>query len=255
MGDSNEKLFQAREFAKLSGVTVRALHHYDRLGLLKPSRHTRAGYRLYSESDVARLEQIVALKFIGLSLKQIKDVLSRRPVGLANTLRQQRQAIEEKRNRLEMAIKAIKRAEYVAAAHNQPDWETFVKIIEVINMQTDMDWSKKYYSEEAQQEIAKRAAIVSPEEIEQSQRDWAMLIKEVETAVAAGEDPASDLSQALAGRWIELLKGFTGGSAEIQAGLNRMYADRSNWPSSMPKPFSDEVQAFIVEAMGHRKRS
>ena len=50
MGDSNEKLFQAREFAKLSGVTVRALHHYDRLGLLKPSRHTRAGYRLYARA-------------------------------------------------------------------------------------------------------------------------------------------------------------------------------------------------------------
>ena len=204
---------------------------------------------------MARLEQIVALKFIGLSLKQIKDVLSRRSVGLANTLRQQRQAIEEKRNRLELAINAIKRAEYVAAANNQPDWETFVKIIEVINMQTDMDWSKKYYSEEAQQEIAKRAAIVSPEVIEQSQRDWVMLIKEVETAVAERQDPASDLSQALAVRWIELLKGFTGGNAEIQAGLNKMYADRSNWPSSMPKPFSDEVQAFIVEAMSHRKRS
>ena len=255
MGDSNEKLFQAREFAKLSGVTVRALHHYDRLGLVKPSRHTRAGYRLYSESDVARLEQIVALKFIGLSLKQIKEVLSRRSVGLASTLRQQRQAIEEKRNRLELAIKAIQRAEDVAAANDQPDWETFIKIIEVINMQTDMDWSKKYYSEEAQQEIAKCAAIVSPEAIEQGQRDWATLIKEVETAVAAGEDPASDLSQALAVRWTELLKGFTGGNPEIQAGLNKMYADRGNWPSSMPKPFSDEVQAFIVKAIRHQKRT
>ena len=123
MRDSNEKLFQAREFAKLSGVTVRALHHYDRIGLLKPSRHTRAGYRLYSESDVARLEQIVALKFIGLSLEQIREVLSRKSVDLASTLRQQRQAIEEKRNRLDLAIKAIQRAEYVAAADKQPDWD------------------------------------------------------------------------------------------------------------------------------------
>jgi MerR family transcriptional regulator, thiopeptide resistance regulator len=255
MGNSNEKFFQAREFAELSGVTVRALHHYDRLGLLKPSRHTRAGYRLYSESDIARLEQIVALKFIGLSLKQIKEVLSRKSVDLASTLRQQRQAIEEKRNRLDLAIKAIQRAEYVAAADNQPDWGTFVKIIEVINMQSDMDWSKKYYSEEARQNIAKRAAIIPSEVIEQAQRDWATLIKEVETAVAASEDPASDQSQALAARWTELIKGFTGGDPEIQAGLNQMYADRANWPSSMPKPFSDGAQTFIVEAMGHRKRT
>src|SRR5260221_2114801 len=93
MGQSEEKLFQAREFAKLSGVTVRALHHYDRLGLLKPSRHTRAGYRLYSESDVARLELIVALKFIGLSFKQINEMLNRKSRYLSSTLQQQRHAI------------------------------------------------------------------------------------------------------------------------------------------------------------------
>src|SRR5438034_3620770 len=56
MKDADDKLFQAREFAELTGVTVRTLHHYDRLGLLKPSRYSRAGYRLYRASDVARLE-------------------------------------------------------------------------------------------------------------------------------------------------------------------------------------------------------
>lgn len=253
MGNRNPELFQAREFGKLSGVTVRTLHHYDRLGLLKPSRYTHAGYRLYSGQDFARLEQIVALKFIGLSLKQIKEVLSRDSVDLATTLRQQRQAILEKRSRLDLAIQAIERAEYVAATNDQPDWGTFVKIIEVINMQNNMDWSKKYYSEEAQREIAKRAATIPRETIEQAQRNWATLIKQVETAVAAGEDPASDKAQALAVSWAELLRGFTGGNPEIQAGLNKMYADRGNWPESMPKPFSDEVQAFIAEATRHRQ--
>jgi hypothetical protein len=57
----------------------------------------------------------------------------------------------------------------------------------------------------------------------------------------------------MAARWSELLKGFTGGNSEIQAGLNKMYADRANWPASMPKPFGDEVQAFIVEAMKRRQ--
>jgi len=120
-------------------------------------------------------------------------------------------------------------------------------------MQNDMNWSKKYYSEEAQAEIAKRAATIPRDVIEQAQRDWATLIKEVETAVVAGEDPASEKAQALAARWSELIKGFTGGNAEIQKGLNKMYADRNNWPASMPKPFGDDVQAFIVEVMKHRK--
>jgi DNA-binding transcriptional MerR regulator len=254
MKDGSENLFQAREFAKLTGVTVRTLHHYDRLGLLKPSRYSRAGYRLYREGDVARLEQIVALKFIGFSLNEIKDILNHGSVDLATALRQQREAITEKRQRLDLAIQAIERAEYVVGASKKPDWETFAKIIEVINMQADMDWSKKYYSDEAQSEIAKRASTIPREVIERAQRDWAVLIKEVEAAVAAGEDPMSEKSQALAARWSELIKGFTGGNQEIQKGLNKMYADRNNWPASRPKPFSDEVQAFIVEAVKHRKK-
>jgi DNA-binding transcriptional MerR regulator len=249
MKSGDKRIFQAREFANLTGVTVRTLHHYDRLGLLKPSRYSQAGYRLYSEGDFARLEQIVALKFIGFSLNEIKNILSRGSFDLPAELRKQREAIEEKRRRLELAIDAIQRAEYVLAVSSNADWETFAKIIEVINMQTDMNWSKKYYSEEAQQEIEKRAATIPREVIERGQRDWADLIKEVQTAVASGEDPASERSQALAGRWRELIQGFTGGNAEIQAGLNRMYADKTNWPVSMPRPFGDDVQAFITKAM------
>src|SRR6266567_1772938 len=152
MKGNNQKLFQAREFSELTGVTVRTLHHYDRLGLLKPSRYTGAGYRLYGDGDLARLEQIVALKFIGFSLKEIKDLLKRDSFDMSVALRRQREAIEEKRRRLELAIQAIQRAEYVIGTTREPGWETFIKIIEVINMQHDMDWSKKYYSEEVVRE-------------------------------------------------------------------------------------------------------
>ena len=68
--------YRVQQFSELAGVTVRALHHYDRLALLKP-RRTDAGYRVYSPSDLDRLERIVALKFLGLPLKQIKAVLDR----------------------------------------------------------------------------------------------------------------------------------------------------------------------------------
>ena len=249
MNEGDEKLFKAREFARLTGVTVRALHHYDRLGLLKPSRYSQSGYRLYRESDVARLEQIVALKFIGFSLKQIKDILKTGGGDLATTWQRQREAIEEKRKRLQQAIKAIQRAEYVIAVKGQPGLEVFTKIIEVINMQNNMDWTRKYYSDDAQRAIDQRAATIAPEVIEKAQHEWATLIKEVEAAVAAKEDPSSNKAQSLAARWSELVKGFTGGNPEIQQGLNKMYADRNNWPASMPKPFGDEVQAFIAEAM------
>jgi len=66
-----KSVYRASEFAALAHVTVRALHHYDRLGLLRPKQRSRAGYRLYSARDFARLEQIVVLKFLGIPLKQI----------------------------------------------------------------------------------------------------------------------------------------------------------------------------------------
>jgi hypothetical protein len=58
----------------------------------------------------------------------------------------------------------------------------------------------------------------------------------------------------LAARWSGLLQGFTGGDPEIQQGLNKMYADKANWPASFPRPFGDDVQAFIMQAMAARKQ-
>src|SRR4029079_6078924 len=86
--------YRVRAFADLAGVTVRALHHYDRLALLRP-RRTRSGYRLYTLPDLQRLEQIVALKFLGLPLKQIKTVLDRDARSLPAVLQAQRRALEE----------------------------------------------------------------------------------------------------------------------------------------------------------------
>jgi DNA-binding transcriptional MerR regulator len=249
----SESVYQPLEFAQVAGVTVRTLHHYDRIGLLKPSGYTSSGYRLYRKQDLVRLQQIVTLKFIGFSLKQIKDLLNRNSFDLNQALSQQRQIIAEKRQQLDLAIKAIERAQWLLLRDNDPDWEAFKQIIEVINMQDNMDWTKKYYSEEAKKKIQERAAAIPAEVIEQSQRDWATLIREVEAAVKEGVDPKSERAASLAARWAELIKGFTGGDPGIQAGLNKMYSDQNSWPADFPKPYSDAAGAFICEAMTARK--
>lgn len=257
-------LYQANQFAKRAGVTVRTLHHYDRLGLLRPSGRTGAGYRLYAESELVRLEQIVALKFIGLPLKQIRELLDRKPLDLPSALRLQRRIMREKRRQLDLAIQAIERAEGIVlsrggrdasrrrqadAAREDATWEAFRKIIEVINMQRNTEWTERYYSEEALADLAQRKEQWTPEMLEKSQQDWAALIREVEAAVAGGEDPASEQAQALAARWQALLAAFTGGNPEVQIGLNRLYADQKNWPSTFKKPYSDKVGAFMCRAL------
>ena len=95
--------YRAHEFAELAGVTVRTLHHYDRIGLLKPNRRTESGYRVYSDRDLARLEQIVVLKFLGLPLSDIRDLL-RDDTALSDILRRQQRVLAEKRRQLDRAI-------------------------------------------------------------------------------------------------------------------------------------------------------
>jgi DNA-binding transcriptional MerR regulator len=251
MSDTSTTMFLAREFAERAGITVRTLHHYDRLGLLKPSRYTQAGYRLYGERDFARLQQIVMLKYIGLPLKEIKRLLDERELDLRMTLRLQRAVVEEKRRQLDSVIQAIERAESVMAMSDEPDWETFKQIIEVINMQNDMEWMKKYYTEEQLAELARRG---TPEVLERGQRDWAALIKEVEAAVAEGIDPESDRAQALAARWSKLIEEFTGGNPAIRESLTKLYQDQANWPSTFEKPYTDDVGSFICRAGAAQKK-
>jgi len=243
-----KELFMAQEFARLAGVTVRALHHYDHLGLLKPKQRSRAGYRLYSQRDFGRLEQIVVLKFLGMPLKQIGSLLESE-VKLPVALRRQYIVLAEKRRQLDRAIAAIRNAQASLASHREPDWKLFQYITQEIEMQNNMDWTKKYYSPEAQAKVEERKKLWSPELQEQVSKEWAQLIADVEASLS--EDPAGRKAQALAARWRQLLEGFTGGDPEVQKGLNKMWADQANWPAARRNAFkiNPAVQAFITKAM------
>src|SRR4051794_21094119 len=65
------------ELARRTGLTVRTLHHYDEIGLLRPSLHTESGHRLYTGRDIARLQQVISLRQLGFSLEEVRDCLNR----------------------------------------------------------------------------------------------------------------------------------------------------------------------------------
>jgi DNA-binding transcriptional MerR regulator len=248
MEHDSTKLYKVREFARLAGVTVRALHHYDTLDLLKPIRRTGSSYRLYAERDLARLEEIVVLKFLGIPLKEIRPLLDKQS-GLADALRRQQRVLGEKRRQLEQAITTIAAAERSVRSDEGPDWTLFRHVIQEIEMQDETEWSKKYYSPEAQEKVEQRRALWSPELQEEVTRKWNALFADIEASL--GEDPASPKAQALAARWRELLAGFTGGDPEIQKGLNKMWSDQQNWPASSRERYGvkPEIQEFIMKAM------
>ncbi|HET6275838.1 MAG TPA: MerR family transcriptional regulator [Candidatus Cybelea sp.] len=241
------------EFASEAGVTVRALHLYDRLGLLKPAALSDAGYRMYGEAELERLEHILALRFVGFNLDQIKELLAGSHLPLLAALRMQRAVVARQRRRLDSALAAIDEAERALAREERIDlWKTLCTVIEAFKMQNDWEWTKKYYSEEALEKLEEVRQGVSADAIAQAERDWSVLIAEVEAAAVRGIDPSGAEAQALATRWSALLRQFTQGNAEIQSGLNGLWSDPAHWPGDFKRPWSDAADAFIKAVMSTR---
>jgi MerR family transcriptional regulator, thiopeptide resistance regulator len=190
------------------------------------------------------------LKFLGLPRKQICRLL-RRESSLEDTLRSQQRVLAEKRRRLGWAIDAINETERSLRRGGEPNWDLFKRIVKEIEMQNDTEWSKKYYTPEAQKKVEERRTLWSPELQAEVSLKWSELTTDIEKAIADGEAPTGARAQALAARWRKLLEGFTGGDPEIQKGLNKMWADQTNWPSPQRESYAikPEIQNFIVQAM------
>jgi len=231
------------EFAERAGVTVKALRHYDRLGLLQPQR-AGSGYRLYSESDLERLERIAALKFLGVPLKQIKAVLDRSGITLQQALPMQRSVLEHKQLMLGRAIRAILDAEQALASGTAAEAAAWKRIIEVIAMQNDVEAMKKYDSEEAWRK-RKRQYEQWPS------ADFENLFREIRAAL--GEDPAGERAQTLRVRWRQVLNEIVTGDPEVQAGALAAWNDREHWPVAMREKVQElrieEAVEFLAQAM------
>ncbi len=243
-----KEVYRAKEFASLAGVTVRTLHHYDRLGLLRPKQRSEAGYRLYGVRDFARLEQIVVLKFLGIPLKQIRGLLEP-DAKLADVLQKQRDVLFARRLQLDKAIRAISNAQRSIQSRKDPDWKLFQLIVKELEMQKNIEWKGRYFSTEARAKVAARRSNLSAEDLEKANRDWAALHADVEASL--GEDPAGQKGQELAARWEKLIEDFTGGDPGILAGLEAMMADRANWPETAQGATrtTPEGEAFLKKAI------
>jgi len=102
--------YSVGQVGELLGITVRTLHHYDEIGLLVPSTRSAAGYRLYSDADLTRLQHIVVYRRLAFSLEEIKTLLDTGPADLETHLRRQRAAVSERLDELHGLVTAIDRA-------------------------------------------------------------------------------------------------------------------------------------------------
>jgi len=218
--------YSVRAFAKLAGVTVKALHYYERRGLLAP-RRTRAGYRRYTIKDLARLERIIALKKLGLPLKQIgkmeREGFPGRRSSLVSpasgggkgsrstvALRAHRDKLVEKRRLIGEAIAAI---DAVARAGDPDDaLQKFVG---------ESSWNRWE---------AKRAEMAdpAPRAPDRASPSRFALFHEIKDAL--DRDPSGASAQPLVARWDAVIEAEADGNPETIAKLRKISATRANWP-------------------------
>jgi DNA-binding transcriptional MerR regulator len=228
------------ELARRTGLTVRTLHHYDEIGLLAPSCRTGSGHRLYTAEDVKRLQMIVSLRQLGLPLQEIGEWLSRPGTSTRGVielhlarLREQIDARQALYRRLEAVAERLRSAEEVSA-------EDFLTLMERIAMYD------KYYTEEQRQKIAERAREIGPEAIRAAEAEWPQLISQVRAEMEKGTDPASETVQALARRWMELIRSFTGGDPGIAQSLRTMYREEEGLRERTG--LDSEIVAYVSRA-------
>ncbi len=183
-----------KELSKITGLTVQALHHYDRIDLLKPSIRQANGYRLYSEADLWKVQQILALKSFGFELAQIKQIFAKETNPM-DQFESQVKILEEKAQNLLSASKVMKS---IMAKHrsNQPiPWEKTIELIEVYRMskQIEKKWVAEVLSpEELKDYIEFESSLkkrFSESEKQKFKTNWAIFVKEIQTNIE--KDPAS----------------------------------------------------------------
>jgi len=144
MCTQKSNLFTIGKFAEKSGVTLRTLRYYDKIGLLKPCSYTKYGHRLYNFEDFSKLQKILTLKFIGLSLEDISKIMNYdvNHRDLKKSLEIQKKIMKEKIYHIEAVIKSIEEAAHMIDSEKELNWSKFINIINIIN--TDQKWMEQY---------------------------------------------------------------------------------------------------------------
>jgi DNA-binding transcriptional MerR regulator len=205
-------MIRVGELAKRAGLTVRALHHYDSLGLLKPSARAESGYRLYSAADVARLHQIQALRRFGLPLADIAGFLAQPGAPLVDIVSQQIAALDR-----QIAQAAALRAQ-LAQLRQQLDSGAQPELADWLSALERMATYEQYFSKE---ELAALPLVASA-----AQREWAALVASVQALMAQGAAADSEPAQTLARQWMAMLERDTAANPEFARRLNAMMAER-----------------------------
>ena len=232
------------ELAKLTGITVRALHHYDELGLVCPSGRTDSGHRLYTRHDLARLQDVLALRGLGFSLEQSADALRNPKYSPLTTIRALRVELQKQREHVAQLDDRLAEVERVMAAGEEVSTARLIQVIE------DMQMFEKYYTKDQLTELKARAGKLGAQTIDDVTKEWNHLIPAVSAAMAAGTDPKDPSVVTLAKHWMELVSMFTGGDPALAQSAKNLWQSEGKAAAMVGMPGLD-----MAKLMDYVKRA
>lgn len=236
-----------RKLAEMAGITVRTLHHYDEIGLLSPSTRTAAGYRLYGEADLLRLQQILFFRELGFPLEQIKTIIEDPHFDQVRALERHREMLELERQRLSRLLNTIDKTiaritEETMGLSDEELWEGFSQ--EQIDRYKRE--SREAYGVEVVEESERRAQGMS-------KGQW-QAVKDEGDAVTRGlaglmdRRPDDPEVQTLIARHYKWVATFWTPDAAAYKGLGQLYTENPEFRANYDK-YRVGLADFLKEAM------
>ncbi|QYR21437.1 MerR family transcriptional regulator [Paenibacillus sp. sptzw28] len=208
------------ELAKRTGTTVRTLHHYDRIGLLSPSRMTESGHRLYTDADVVKLHHILSLKQLGFALEEIKAMIHSPSFCPEEILKLQLSRLNEQIGIL---------VELKDRTQNILDWlhsgqpisgEQFMLVMQMIRMMQSPHFSKGLADE-----LERRSKRTGLKKLEEINAEGQILIAEFRSCLTGGKPPDDPDVAELARRWKAQMDAYAPADAAFVQAAERYYGE------------------------------
>lgn len=227
--------YTVQKLARMAGISTRTLRYYDEIGILKPARINSSGYRIYGQSEVDQLQQILFYRELGLALDRIKEIITDPSFNGAKALREHREQLLDRRKQLDLLIanveKTIASTEGRITMSDQEKFEGFKKQMIEENEKKYGQEIREKYGEDAVNKSNQKVMNMTPEQHAEVTR----LAEEVTAVLAeafAQGDPASDLAQKAADlhrQWLTFY--WSDYSKEAHANLAQMYVDDERFKS------------------------
>lgn len=239
--DANARGMKVGELAKRTGLSVRALHYYDEIGLLQPSKLTDSGHRLYGPAELVRLQQIKSLRQLGFSLDEIRACLDTPQFSPQRVLELHVKRLREQIDQQERLVALLETLSASFAAGSVASADDFVGAIEGITM------VDRIFSVEEFEELKARGERLGRDHIRAVEAEWPTLIARVRAEMLAGTEPANERLRPLALRWRELVREFTGGNPNVERKVRAAFVEE---PKLMQRAGLDpQLFAYINAAI------